>query len=141
MVPAETRLRVGVDAVEVARLERLLAEHPDSPGEIFTARELAYCAAKKRSGEHLAARFAAKEAVLKAFGTGVSRRLRLTEVEVVNDDDGRPQINLDGAAATYARRHGLAEIDVSLTHTRQIAIANVVSRWRPPGTATACAST
>jgi holo-[acyl-carrier protein] synthase len=129
MVPAELRLRVGIDAVEVARLERLIEVHPECPDEIFTARELDYCRAKRRSGEHLAARFAAKEAVFKAFGTGISRRMRLTEVEVVNDAAGRPVVNLAGAVASFAQRRGLSGLDVSLTHTGGLAIANVVSLW------------
>lgn len=133
MPTPDFRLRVGVDAVEVGRLAQLSEDHPDSVGEIFTARELAYCAGKRRRSEHLAARFAAKEAVLKAFGTGVSQRMRWTDVEVVNDTRGRPQITLDGAVAAYAQRHGLAELDVSLTHTRDVAIAHAVSVWKRPG--------
>ena len=118
-----------MDAVGVERLERLLGEHPAGAEEIFTARELEYCRSRRRCNEHLAARFAAKEAVLKAFGTGISRRMRWTEVEVVNDEFGRPEVHLDGAVAEYARRHGLAELDVSLTHTGGLAIAHATSLW------------
>jgi holo-[acyl-carrier protein] synthase len=122
-------VRVGVDAVGVERLERLLGDHPAGAEEIFTARELEYCRSRRRCNEHLAARFAAKEAVLKAFGTGFSQRIRWTDVEVVNDQFGRPEVRLDGAAAEYAARHGLTEIDVSLTHTEGIAIAHATSLW------------
>jgi holo-[acyl-carrier protein] synthase len=134
---ADLRLRVGVDMVGVERLERLVADHPSSAEEIFTPRELEYCRGKRRSGEHLAARFAAKEAVLKAFGTGISRRMRWTEVEVVKDSFGRPEIRLDGAVAAYAERHGLAQLDVSMTHTEGLAIAHAASLWGTPE----CAST
>jgi holo-[acyl-carrier protein] synthase len=123
------RLRVGVDAVEVERLERLIGEHPSSSEEIFTVRELDYCRSKRRCSEHLAARFAAKEAVLKAFGTGISQRMRWTDVEVVNDARGRPTVRLDGAVASFAQRHRLTGLDVSLTHTRELAIAHAVSLW------------
>jgi holo-[acyl-carrier protein] synthase len=130
---SEDRLRVGVDAVDVERLARLSDDHPGSLGEIFTARELRYCAGKRRRTEHLAARFAAKEAVLKAFGTGISQRMRWTDVEVVNDKYGRPEVTLDGAVAEFADRHGLADLDVSLTHTRGLAIAHAVTVWKRPG--------
>jgi holo-[acyl-carrier protein] synthase len=128
-VQAERTLRVGVDAVGVKRLERLFSDHPSSAEEIFTPRELEYCRSKRRSGEHLAARFAAKEAVLKAFGTGISRRMRWTDVEVVKDRFGRPEIRLDGAVAAYAERHHLTELDVSMTHTEGLAIAHAASLW------------
>lgn len=88
----------------------------------------------------MAARFAAKEAVLKAFGTGISQRMRWTDVEVVNEASGRPQIRLDGAVATFAERHGLRDLDVSLTHTEDLAFAHAVSVWDEPEEG-ACAST
>jgi holo-[acyl-carrier protein] synthase len=125
-------LRVGVDLVDVTRLRRLLREHDDRQGELFTAAELAYCAGRRRRYEHLAARFAAKEAVLKAFGTGVSRRMRLTEVEVLNEPGGRPRVRLLGSVASFAERHGLRQLEVSLCHTRELALAQAVSVWRRP---------
>jgi len=128
--------------VEVERLARLSEDHPSSFGEIFTARRLQYCATKRRRSEHLAPRFAAKEAVLKAFGTGISQRMRWTDVEVVNDARGRPEIALDGAVAQFAQRHGLEQLDVSLTHTRGLAIAHAVTLWKhPEGKGERCAST
>jgi holo-[acyl-carrier protein] synthase len=133
-VPAtDFRLRVGVDAVSVERVARLVSDHPSRCDEVFTVRELDYCRGKRRATEHLAARFAAKEAVLKAFGTGISQRMRWTDVEVVNDRMGRPRVNLDGAVASFARRHGLSGLDVSLTHTDGLAIAHAVSWWSDPG--------
>jgi holo-[acyl-carrier protein] synthase len=139
---SDHRLRVGVDAVEVDRVARLSEDHPDSFEEIFTTRELEYCAGKRRRSEHLAARFAAKEAVLKAFGTGISQRMRWTDVEVVNDARGRPEVTLGGAVAEFAERHGLTQLDVSLTHTSGLAIAHAVTLWeRPAEEAEPCAST
>jgi holo-[acyl-carrier protein] synthase len=123
------RVRTGIDAVRAERMERLRADHPSSFEQIFTARELGYCEGKRRATEHLAARFAAKEAVLKAFGTGMSQRMRWTDVEVVNETGGRPRIELDGAVASYARRHDLRELDISLTHTDGLAIAHAVTTW------------
>jgi len=130
--PPEQELRVGVDLVGVERLERLLAEHADLHEELFTAVELEYCRGKRRCSEHLAARFAAKEAVLKAFGTGMSQRMRWTEVEVLNERSGRPRVRLTGSAASFAERHGLSQLDVSLSHTEGLALAHAVSVWRSP---------
>ena len=121
---------MGVDLVSVARLARLLAEQPEIAESIFTARELAYCAGKRRRVEHLAARFAAKEAVLKAFGTGLGQRMHWTEVEIVNEAVGRPRVCLRGEVAAWAERRGLTDLDVSLSHTADLAIAQAVAVWR-----------
>jgi holo-[acyl-carrier protein] synthase len=129
-LPPEQQLRVGVDLVEVERLRRLLAEHSDRHGELFTPAELEYCQGKRRRDEHLAARFAAKEAVLKAFGTGISQRMRFAEVEVLNEPNGRPRVHLLGSVASFAERHGLSQLDLSLSHTGGMALAHVVSAWR-----------
>jgi holo-[acyl-carrier protein] synthase len=129
---AEQQLRVGVDVVGVDRLQRMLDEHTDRHEELFTPAELEYCRGKRRSYEHLAARFAAKEAVLKAFGTGISQRMRFNEVEVLNERSGRPRVNLRGSAATFAERHGLSQLDVSLSHTEGVALAHAVSVWSLP---------
>lgn len=134
------KLRVGVDAVAVARLAGIVGDDEDRQATLFTAGELAYCRGKRRCYEHMAVRFAAKEAVLKAFGTGVSQRMRWTDVEVVNEASGRPRIQLGGAVASFAERHGLRDLDVSLTHTEGLALAYAVSAWERPA-ADACAST
>jgi holo-[acyl-carrier protein] synthase len=126
---AELKVRVGIDAVGVDRLRRLVEDDEQRQETLFTARELEYCRRKRRQYEHMAARFAAKEAVLKAFGTGISQRMRWTDVEVTHDASGRPQIRLDGAVASFAERHGLQDLDVSLTHTEGLAFAQAVTVW------------
>ena len=126
---AEPRLRTGVDVVGVDRLRRLVEGDEERQRTLFTARELEYCRGKRRKYEHLAARFAAKEAVLKAFGTGISQRMRWTDVEVVNDKMGRPEIRLDGAVASFAERHGLRDLDVSLSHVEDLAVAHAIAVW------------
>jgi holo-[acyl-carrier protein] synthase len=111
---------------------------------LYTGRELAYCLGKRRRFEHLAARFAAKEAVLKAFGTGLGQRMRWTDVEVVTSVTGRPRVCLYGEVAAWAQRQGLADLDVSLSHTADLAIAQAVAVWgRLPDAASGepCAST
>jgi holo-[acyl-carrier protein] synthase len=129
MAPGDIRLRVGVDIVGVERLEALVGDDHDRQRAVFTDDELTYCRGKRRCYEHLAGRFAAKEAVLKAFGTGISQRMRWTDVEVVNDCRGRPSVRLDGAVARFASRHGLRDMDVSLSHTGGLALAHVVTVW------------
>ena len=139
---AELTLRIGVDVVGVPRLERLVRDDEERQATLFTERELEYCRGKRRCYEHMAARFAAKEAVLKAFGTGISQRMRWTDVEVVNERNGRPKVELAGAVASFAERHGLAGLDVSLSHTEGIALAQAITSWRGrPGEVTVCAST
>jgi holo-[acyl-carrier protein] synthase len=133
---AEHSLRIGVDAVRVSRLEQVIGSDPDRRASVFTERELDGCRGR-REYERLAARFAAKEAVLKAFGTGFTRGMRFTDVEVVNERSGRPKVVLGGAAASYAADRGLREIDISLTHTDGLAIATAVTAWGVDG----CAST
>ena len=113
----------------VARLERLATENPGILETVFTDHERAYCLGKRRQYEHLAARFAGKEAVLKAFGTGMGQRMRWTDVEIVNTVLGRPRVNLAGEVAAYAERHGLTDLDISLSHTAELAIAQVVAVW------------
>jgi holo-[acyl-carrier protein] synthase len=122
-------IRVGVDLVGVERITRLLTDHPQVMPELFTAREIAYCGRKRRRDMHLAARFAAKEAVLKAFGTGLGQRMRWTDVEVVNGPLGKPNVRLHGEVAARARRQGMTGIDISLSHFSDLAIAGAVISW------------
>ena len=130
---------MGIDVVAVERLRRLVEDDRERQETLFTPGELDYCHGKRRCYEHLAARFAAKEAVLKAFGTGISQRMRWTEVEVMRERSGRPTIRLAGAVAEFAERHGLRELDVSLAHVESLAVAQAVAVWRRRGDE--CAST
>jgi holo-[acyl-carrier protein] synthase len=122
-------VRVGVDLVDVDRISRLLADHPDGVHDLFTSREIAYCRRKRHHDMHFAARFAAKEAVLKAFGTGMGARMRWTDVEIVNGPFGKPDVRLHGETAACAARDGLTAIDISLTHSPALAMASVVTIW------------
>lgn len=129
----DLRVRVGVDIVGVGRLQRLVTENPEVERRLFTERELSYCRGKRRRFEHLAGRFAAKEAVLKAIGSGLGSRMRWTDVEVVRGKAGRPHVQLAGAVESAASARGIAEIDISLSHTEGYAVAQAV--------AVSCAST
>ena len=104
---------VGLDLLDIARLERALVRRPRLAQRLFSDGELAYARAHARPGQHLAARFCAKEAVTKALGLDVLRPL---EIEVVRDPSGRPSVELAGAAAVRARELGTTVL-VTLTHT------------------------
>jgi len=132
-----SRMRIlqGVDLVEVARWSRLIQSHPGLIEEVFTERERAHCLARKEVHIHFAARFAAKEACLKALGRGFSpfgidRVLR--EIEVVPRRSGRPELVLHGWAETLRRRRSVRQMTVSLSHTRDYAVATVVMLAEDP---------
>jgi holo-[acyl-carrier protein] synthase len=107
---------VGIDLLEIDRLERALERHPRLAGRLFSRDELAYAADRARPGRHLAARFAAKEAVVKALGH--SGGLGLGEVEVLAGEP--PRVRLRGSAAEAAAGR---TIEISMTHSRELASA------------------
>ncbi|NBC10632.1 MAG: holo-[acyl-carrier-protein] synthase [Planctomycetes bacterium] len=118
----------GIDLVEVARVQAMLDDH----GERFLTRcytegERAYCAANpSRMAEHLAGRFAAKEAVLKVLGTGWSGGIAWTDVEVVREASGKPGVRLAGEAAAVAAGLGITTILLSISHTSTHAMASAI---------------
>ncbi len=118
-----SRVLIGADLVSVDRVASVLAAQPDLAREVFTARELRYAAARRRGNEHLAARFAAKEAVFKALGTGLSRGMRWRDVEVVNAANGAPRLLLAGRADVIAKRAGVWSAQISLSHAAGFALA------------------
>jgi holo-[acyl-carrier protein] synthase len=113
---------VGIDALEIERLERALERRPRLALRLFTDAERAYAAERARPGQHLAARFCAKEAVAKALGL---EAWSFRDVEVVSGD-GPPAVRLSGAAADRARALRV-EVSVSLTHTRRDAAAIAIA--------------
>jgi holo-[acyl-carrier protein] synthase len=117
---------VGVDAVEVERFRRVLGRRPGLAGRLFTDAERAYAARVADPGPRLAARFAAKEAVLKALGVGIGAAA-FRDVEVVRAESGRPALSLSGAAAVLADDRGVTTWHLSLTHTDSVALASVVA--------------
>ncbi|MEU3933617.1 holo-ACP synthase [Streptomyces sp. NPDC029044] len=135
--PPPLRVRTGMDLAEVTRVEDLMSSQPELRERVFTSRELAYCYRRKRAGEHLAARWAAKEAVLKSLGTGMGRGMEWTDIEVVNDRAGRPQVRLYGEVEAVATSLGMHHIDLSLSHSGGLAVAHAVMVCLPgtPGPA------
>ena len=118
---------LGVDIAEVGRLKAAIERH----GEVFlrrvyTPREREYCERFKNKFERYAGRFAAKEAAMKALGTGWSRGVRWVDVEVVREKGGRPTMALAGEAAKVAEQLGVKHIALSITHTGEQALAQVI---------------
>ena len=123
-----TILGIGVDVVEVARMRTAAERTPTLVTRLFTDREQDSC--RSGSGEprydRMAARFAAKDAVAKAFGTGI-RGFAFRDVEVYNDDLGRPVVELHARAAAVAARLGVARVHLSLSTGAAVAVANAVA--------------
>jgi holo-[acyl-carrier protein] synthase len=120
--PGRLSYRVGIDLLEIERLERALARTPRLAERLFTEGERAYAASRGRPGQHLAARFCAKEAVAKALGI---ESWNFHDVEVIGTG-GPPRIRLSGGAAARAAELGV-QVEVSLTHTRRDAAAVAIA--------------
>jgi holo-[acyl-carrier protein] synthase len=118
---------LGTDIAEIARVEKSIARFGERFLErVYTAGEIAYCMRKKSSGESFAARFAAKEAGAKALGTGIARGVSWQEIEVRRQPGQRPTLHLMGRAAELAAELGVDRISLSLTHSKDLAMAVVV---------------
>lgn len=119
----------GIDLTEVARIAELLERHGERfLTRCFTEAEVAYSRRRpKRQCEHLAVRFAAKEAALKALGTGRRHGIAWTDVAVERKSSGEPSIVLAGVAASIASERGITAWSVSLTHTAEVAAASVIA--------------
>lgn len=118
----------GIDLTSTQRIARMVAEHGEQfLTRVFSERELAYALGRKRRDEHLAARFAAKEAVLKALGTGWSGGIGWTDVEVTLQPSGAPGVQLHGKALEIASSMGVTSWLLSLTHTDDMAMASAIA--------------
>jgi holo-[acyl-carrier protein] synthase len=117
-------LSVGTDIVECVRIAQMIDRH----GELFlhrvyTIHEIAYCSARRSCTQHYAGRWAAKEAVLKVLGTGWSRGIRWTDIEVTNAASGSPSVSLYNQAAEIATKLKIANILITISHCRSYAVA------------------
>jgi holo-[acyl-carrier protein] synthase len=121
---------LGVDIVEIARMAAALERHPRMRERLFSSEERTYCDKRNRPEIHYALRFAAKEAVLKALGTGFAG-MRFTDVEVVRDAGGRPSPRLTGRAREVADSLGVVELHLSLSYTHNTAVASAVAITTP----------
>ncbi len=118
----------GVDLVEVARIERVWKLHQAAFLErVYTRAEQEYCLPRRDAAIRLAGRFAAKEAVLKALGTGWRGGIRFTDVETLPDALGKPEVRLSGEAARIAGQQGIAQVLLSISHAGEYASASAIA--------------
>jgi len=118
----------GIDLVDCPRIEEMVARHGERfVQRIFTAAEQAYAESNKNKIEKLAGRFAAKEAVLKLMGTGWRGKIAWTDIEIINNSSGQPEVTLGGEVEKIAGKLGIEHVSVSITHTANFAIASAVA--------------
>jgi len=117
-------VKVGVDLIEIERIRRALDRHPSFRERCFTAAERAYCDSRKNPAQSYAGRFAGKEAVGKALGFGVARAFAWKEIEIVGRP--KPSVKLSVRLAAIAEAGGVTSIDLSMTHSRELAQAVAV---------------
>lgn len=129
MPGVEGQVGLGVDVVEIERMRRILTRTPSFARKVFSEAERAYCDAKANPEVHYATRFAAKEAVVKALGTGFSEGIGVRDIEVRRTTKGRPYVVLTGRAREVAREQGVREMPLSLsfTHTEAVACAMAIT--------------
>ncbi len=121
-------LLVGTDIIEIDRIKVAIEKSRRNSflEKVFTANEIKYCEGRKASKyESYAARFAGKEAVSKAFGTGIGAKAAFNEIEILNDNLGKPYVVLHGAAKEYFTSIASSEVSISLSHCKDYAIAYV----------------
>lgn len=117
-------LGVGTDIIEVLRIARMIERHGELfIGRVYTEHEIEYCASRKAASQHYAGRWAAKEAVLKAIGTGLVRGISWRDLEVRANPAGGPTIKLYGGAREVLERSGIERIHLSISHCRSHATA------------------
>ena len=127
---------IGTDIVESLRIAQMIERHQDLfLTRVYTTLEIQYCSARKAATQHYAGRWAAKEAVLKAIGTGWSQGIQWTDVEVRNSEGGAPRIVLAGVAADIAAQMGIDEVLISISHCRTHATAFAIAVRAPIGDA------
>lgn len=119
---------IGTDIVECLRIAKMIERHAEQfITRVYTPQEIEYCSARKAATQHYSGRWAAKEAVLKAVGTGWVRGISWRDVEVVNDANGRPAIRLSGGALEASQKRGIDTVMISISHCRSHATAYAVA--------------
>jgi holo-[acyl-carrier protein] synthase len=122
-------LGIGTDVVEVERIAQKLTSRPGFVEMVFSEKEIAYCKKQTHTAESFAARFAAKEAFLKALGTGMEATFELSQIEVLNYENGKPYMVISDNLTKILHEKGIGKsfvIHISLSHTKQMATAVVV---------------
>ena len=121
--PTKGEVGLGVEIAEIERMKRILERTPSFARRVFSCEECCYCDATASPEAHYATRFAAKEAVVKALGTGFSRGIGVRDIEVKRSSKGRPYVVLSGRAKQIAREMGVRELPISLSYTHTDAVA------------------
>ena len=120
-------IRCGIDIIEIDRISKVLSDGESFRNKVFTQRERDYCESRGRgSVQSYAARFCAKEEVVKALGTGISKGISYQDIEILNEENGKPKVILHGEAERIFKELGSKAIDISLTHSRAYAAAQAV---------------
>ncbi len=117
---------IGTDIIEVGRVARMVSKGRHFLETVFTEKEMEYCDTKVRKSEHYAARYAAKEATLKAMGVGWRGGLAFCDIEVLNDELGRPQVFPRGQVKRFFEQHRIRRTSLSLSHSQENAVAVVI---------------
>ncbi|MCF6148069.1 MAG: holo-ACP synthase [Candidatus Kuenenia sp.] len=117
---------IGIDIIEINRIKKLCVSNERFLNKIYTKKELEYCLSKKNRHQHLAARFATKEAMFKALGTGWTGKIRWTDVELLNDEKGKPYLNFYGNVKELVEEKNINAAEVSVSHCNDYAIAQVL---------------
>lgn len=119
---------IGTDIIECLRIAQMIERHGELfLNRVYTPHEIEYCSARKAATQHYAGRFAAKEAILKALGTGWTRGISWGDMEVRNDFGGRPRVLLGGGAREVCAQQGIAQILISISHCRTHATAYAIA--------------
>lgn len=117
---------IGTDIVEIDRVQQAVQKNPKLLERLFTPRELEYFKRRNMKAENIAGGFAAKEAILKSLGTGLSG-MSWKEIEVLRDDAGKPVVRFSGKALEYAERKSIGNVFISISHSRSHAMATAVA--------------
>jgi len=119
-------VEIGIDIIEIERIERILLRFPSAKYRLFTDGEIAYCEKRRYFAKHYAARFAAKESVIKVLGVSRNDSIRFRDIEVVVDQEGKPSVKLYGDALALFWNSGGGELTISLSHGRDYAVATAL---------------
>lgn len=117
---------IGTDIIEVEKIKNQFVKDPGFKNSLFTENEIAYCESKKSWDQNFAGRYAAKEALFKALGTGWRNGMSYTDIEIINDKLGKPEITVSNKTKVYCTEQGITTFFVSISHTREFATAFVV---------------
>ncbi|HOH82496.1 MAG TPA: holo-ACP synthase [Candidatus Syntrophosphaera thermopropionivorans] len=117
---------IGVDIVQIERVRKLVENYSEFMHQVFTAREIEFCQAKADSASSYAARFAAKEAMMKALSTGWNEKVNWLDIEVINEEQGNPILKIKGRTLKLMKKMGVYQTHLSLSHERDYALAFVV---------------